>query len=275
MKLVSLTISRNSAWVIRATITHALRYCDSAVVLLHASTDETLSILRRFDERLTIAKLEDPQWNEMEHRQTTLNIGRELGGTHFVVIDDDEILTNNLRNKIRDWAEQIPPRACLHLPLLSCWRSLDRYRSDQGNTFSMAYKTVLFADAPGVNWQPKGKYQHHHTAPYGTEMLRWLRHDLGGYLHLQHANWDRLVTKQTWYMCMELSRWNKINADYRRTMDEEGLQTLPVPAEWWSKERNYIALAQPSWHAADIKRMVAERGARFFESYGVKVQPYV
>jgi hypothetical protein len=275
MKLVSLTIARNSSWCIRATIHHALRYCDAAVVVLHASTDATLDILREFDQRVTIAKLEEPEWNEMEHRQTSLNIGRQIGGTHFVILDDDEILTMPVVSKMREYTESLPADVCLHLPLLCCWRSLDQYRSDPGNPFSTSYKSVMFADGPGIGWESLDGYQHHHTSPYGTDMYRWLRHDIGGYMHLQHANWRRLVAKQTWYMCMELCRWGKIKADYWGTMREDGLATTPVPPSWWGEEKAWLRPEQEPWHIAEIQRMVRERGAEFFLQHKVNVMPYV
>lgn len=275
MKLVSLTIARNSDWCIKATITNALRYVDAAVVVLHASTDTTLDILRKFDERVTIAKLDDPVWNEMEHRQASLDIGRDIGGTHFVILDDDEILTMPVVDRMREYADCLPQDACLHLPLLCCWRSLDKYRVDPGSPFSRSYKSTMFADGPLVQWSAKGGYQHHHTSPFGTTMFNWLKHDMGGYLHLQHADWNRLVAKQTWYMCMELCRWGKINANYRGTMDETGLRTAPVPAAWWGPEKKWVKPAQPPWHVPEIQRMVAERGPEFFLKHNVDVRPYV
>lgn len=275
MKLISLTIARNSSWVIKATITHALKYCDAAVVLLHNSADDSLKILRQFDNRVIIAKLDDPAWDEMHHRQQTLHIGRDLGGTHFLVLDDDEILTDNLVPQIRPMAEGCPDGACIHLPLLSCWRSLDQYRSDPGNPFTNAYKTVLFRDDPMVGWKTRDGYQHHHTSPYNTTMVRRLVAQQGGYMHIQHANWHRLVVKQTWYMCMELCRWGRIQANYKGTMDERGLQTSPVRPGWWGPERAFIKLEQEPWHIAEIRKMVADRGAEFFEQHGVNVAPYM
>lgn len=265
MKLVSLTIARNSGWCIKATIAHALKYCDAAVVLLHSTTDDSLKILRRFDRRVTIAKLDDPEWNEMNHRQQTLEIGRDLGGTHFVILDDDEMLTENLVPKIRDIADQQIEAQCVSLPWLSLWRSLDQYRVDAGHPLGRAYKTVLFRDGSDVSWKPTAGYHHHHTQPFNTDLIRLYNHDQGGWFHFQHANWERLVAKQRWYMHMEMYRWGTIRANYKGTMDETGLKLADVPPAWWGKERKWIKLEGDSWHAAEIERMRAEKGAAFFE----------
>jgi hypothetical protein len=123
-----------------------------------------------------------------------------------------------------------------------------------------------------VRWKAeKGGYQHHHTAPYGVNQIRLLSPDQGGYMHLQHANWERLVIKQTWYMCMELCRWGQIKANYRGTMDETGLKLSPIPPGWWSRERAMLKLEQTPWQLADIRRMVSERGAEWFGQRGVDV----
>lgn len=270
MKLVSLTICRNSAWSIGPVIRHALKYCDSAVVLTHACTDQTLNILRRFDDRVTIMQTVDEEWDEMHHRQMTLNYGREIGGTHFLILDDDEMLTNNLVPHIRERAERLQPKQIMRQPMRCCWRSLDQYRSDCGNPFSQCWKSVIFADAPDLYWEDEDGYQHHHTHPYNSVEARWDAPQGGGWLHFQHANWRRLVAKQTWYMCMELCRYGVIRANYHGTMDETGLQTTPVPPEWWSPLRDKIKLTAEPWQVRDIRRMVTERGEDFFTRNGVR-----
>ena len=62
---------------------------------------------------------------------------------------------------------------------------------------------------------------------------------------------------------------------YLGTMDERGLQTTPVPKEWWGKERRYLKLSTPSWHHDEIKRMLREYGKQYFELRGVPIGKYV
>jgi hypothetical protein len=273
MKLISLTIARNSAWSIEAVIGHALQYVDSAVVLLHASTDDTLKKLQRMDDRVTIAKLPEQEWNEMQHRQLTLNIGRDLGGTHFVILDDDEFLTQNLVPHVRGMCEQLKPGQLIRQPMRCCWRSLDQYRSDRGNPFTECWKSVAFVDTPAACWETKDGYQHHHTHPYGITARNVTHPNGGGWLHIQHANWKRLVTKQVWYMCMEIVRYGAIRANYQGTMDETDLELSPVPKAWWSAFRNKLHLKAEPWQAEDLSRMVKQHGADFFASRGVDVLP--
>jgi len=268
MKLIALTICRNSAWVIRAVAGHALTYCDGMVAVCHSCTDGTPDILR--DLGATVLEVKG-EWKEMVHRQTTLEMGRSLGGTHFVVLDDDEFLANHLTDTFRDIAHRLKPGQVLQQPMANCWRSMDRYRCDVGNPFSCTWKTSVFRDHPDLNWRPDGGYQHHHTHPYGGKLGKNYPLD-GGWLHLQHANWKRLVLKQTWYQAMELCRYGKVKANYKGTMDEAGLKVRPVPPHWWDPEfKKLIRLEDPPWQLQDLRRMVKKQGERFFEGEGVKV----
>ena len=106
MKLVALMPVRNEEWILRLSAAVALSWCDHIVFLDHASDDETGSILLSLAAarpgQVTILLDPDPTWKEMEHRQALLDAGREVGGTHFALVDADEIITANLRPHIRE-----------------------------------------------------------------------------------------------------------------------------------------------------------------------------
>jgi hypothetical protein len=273
MKLISLTICRNSAWSIEPVITHALKYCDEAVVLAHACEDNTVEILRKFDDRIHIISTEKgPEWDEMAHRQKALEEGRVHGGTHFVILDDDEIMAEHLVPVFRAKAETLLPGELLRMPMRGCWRAVDQYRSDPGNPFTKCQKSVVFADSPNLHWKDDSGYQHHHTHPYNCTPWLWATEPGVGWMHFQHAYWPRLLVKQTWYMCMELCRYGEIRANYKGTMDEKGLETSPVPDHWKSPEIERLDLTAEPWQVKDIRRMVEERGEKFFTRNGVEIK---
>lgn len=273
MKLVSLTICRNSEWCIEATLRAALRWCDAAVVLNHASDDDTLQILTRlqteFRERITIIHESNPVWSEMRHRQRTLEHARRLGATHCAIVDDDEILCETLVPTIRDRIAALAPGEVLAIPWLMLWRSLDRYRVDPHSVFARSHVTMAFADAPHLRWEPTDGYEHHARAPRGGVITRERPVNGGGVMHFQHANWRRLVAKQTWYQMMELCRWpefgvEKIRRRYLPTLDERGLTTQPVPASWWGPEKALIQIDAEPWQERDMRRMISEKGRDYF-----------
>ena len=271
-KIISLTICRNSAWSIKPVIEHALQYCDAAVVLVHASTDNTVDILRCLDDRVHILEAKAGPWDEMTHRQKTLEQGRSLGGTHFVILDDDEMMAQHLVAVARDRIQQLQPGELMRMPMPNLWRSVNQYRSDPGNAFSKCVKSVAFADSPELHWKASNGYQHHHTHPHNSRAHLWAPDGPAGWMHFQHANWNRLITKQHWYMCMELCRYGEIRANYRGTMDETGIEFTPVPVAWVSSLRDQLDLEATPWQVQDIKRMVAEKGLRFFLSHKLNIE---
>lgn len=271
MKLISLTICRNSAWSIRAVLAHALQYCDRAVVLSHASEDNTDDIVLEFGERVHLVNATGESWDEMTHRQLTLFFGRELGGTHFVILDDDEMMAQHLVPLARQRIKALAPGELMRMPMPNLWRSVDQYRSDPESPFTRCVKSVAFADSPELHWKSSDGYQHHHTHPFNCRPVLWAPDGPAGWLHFQHANWDRLITKQYWYMCMELCRYGEVRANYQGTMDETGIGFSPVPEQWKSPLWDDIDLTAEPWQVNDIRRMVAEKGLQFFTSHNIPI----
>ncbi|MFA6043377.1 MAG: glycosyltransferase family 2 protein [Phycisphaerales bacterium] len=273
MRLISLTLARNSAWCIEGTLRHALRYCDEAVVLCHACTDGTQDILRDIDRVRIIETADADTWVEMEHRQRTLDEGRRLMGTHFLILDDDEIVADPAVKLMRPIAGTLKPGDIAMMPMVCCWRDLDHYRSDdpRTNPFARLCKSTVFADSPDLCWHAKDGYNHHHTQPYNSRQLLYAPGDLR-WMHLQHASWPRLVTKQIHYMCREMVLYGGVKANYLRSMSEEGLALTPVPDAWWPGERALIDLEAEPWQAADLKNMVDKHGIRFFRDEGIPVE---
>jgi len=271
MRLIALTICRNSAWSIEAVAGHALTYCDHLVALCHACTDGTEDILRGLGDKVTVVTEKGNDWKEMNNRQRTLETGRALGGSHFLILDDDEILTANMVPGIRKLALQLEEGMIWQMPMYNCWRSLDQVRCDPGSPFAITWKSTIFRDSPDLHWESRKGYQHHHTHPYGSNASRWYPKD-GGWLHFQHAYWPRLVVKQCWYMAMELCRYGKIRANYLGTLNEKGLETRLVPQGWWPDVKDKINLEAVPWQLGELRQMVEDRGPEFFERHRIQVR---
>lgn len=273
MNLISLTLARNSAWCIEAVLRHALNYCDAAVVLCHSCTDGTQDIVRSIDRTHVIEVDEAEGWSEMKHRQQTLDTARELGATHFLILDDDEVAAQPLVERMRPLAESLNPGVVAAMPMVCCWRDLDHYRSDKlHNPFRNLHKSTVFADHPLLCWDDGTEYQHHHTAPRRSAAMPVRPRDGAMWMHLQHASWPRLVTKQTWYQMHELCRYGRVVADYAGSMSERGLERTPVPVAWWNEWKSLIDLDARPWQADDINRMVAKHGINFFTDNGINVK---
>lgn len=264
---------RNEAWCVRASLTATLRWCDEAVVLVHASTDDTMhhvcGIADAHPGRVHIETEADPVWHEARYRQRTLDVARDNGATHMAIIDADELLTENLVPIIRERMRDMLPGEVIQPPWLQCWRSLDQYRDDDSE-FGRAFASFVFRDSPELEWPTDGeKYDiHRRHPPTMRTATPWGSLTGGGVLHLQHANWRRVVAKQNLYRLTEVIRFGlpprEINERYSYTTDETGLHTSPVPREWWGRERALVEPDAVPWQGAEVKRLIELHGAEKF-----------
>ena len=90
-------------------------------------------------------------------------------------------------------------------------------------------------------------------------------------MHLQFADWRRLLAKHVWYRMMEQVEYpgrstvDQLNAKYENALDEAQLQRSPVPARWWAgHDKASIDMKQQPWHEAECRRMLKEHGRKHF-----------
>lgn len=305
MKLINILPVRNEACFLGCTARALLEWCDEIVALNHASTDQTPDILREiqretrtwltdangdltgeYRDRVTILEEPNPQWNEMDHRQRLLETARQRGATHIATLDADEILTGDMPGSIRATIESLRQGEFAGIPMKNLHRSLTRYRSDRSVWGSYRAGTMIaFADHPRLNWRPEKGYQHHHRSPNGSRQA-WIIQCAGGILHLQFANWARLVAKHALYKVTERVRWpaksvQEIDRMYSMALDETGLETTECPAVWWDRYADlmrHLDLEAEPWQAAEARRIVAQHGAAMFadlDLFGVVEAPAV
>ncbi len=265
--------ARNEAWVIGFSARAVLKWANALVVLNHASTDATAETVAKvadeYPGRVAMLTENSPDWNEADIRQRLLNHGRKLGGTHFALVDADEVLTANFIPLIGSIASSLRPGMCLRLPWFCLWRSLDQYRDDD-SPFGRAYAPCLFANSSDLSFRPNADgYQIHTRAPAGCAIHDLMPRD-GGLMHLQHAVWRRVVAKQALYRMTELLRWDKpvkeINRRYGPTTDEIGMWLSDVPPLWWQGyDRSGIDLAAEPWQEAEVRRLLEQYRSERFE----------
>lgn len=288
MKTVALFKVRNERWVLGASLRSAMRLCDAAVVLDHASTDETPEIVRsvagEYPGLVTLIRDDRAEWTEASLLEKLLHAGRDIGGTHFLVLDADEILTGNLISDLPLMLRMLQPGASLWLPLPAIWGSLDAYRDDD-SVWSTGQVLVGFHDAPWVTYESHaGGYDIHTRFPSSLRRREFRPlhlHADGGLMHLQFANRRRLIAKHAWYKMIEAVRWpgrstaEQINAYYDRAVEDQYVATTKTPASWWQPWddfRTHIDLHDEPWHEAECRRLWRQHGAGVFaglDLYGV------
>lgn len=271
MKLVAIMPARNEGCHLPVTVPALLQWVDELVILDHASTDGSVS---GFGERVHVMRENDPTWFEMSHRQKLLEAARVIGATHIVTVDADEILSADSVEGIKDEIKGLKPGEVLQPFWAHLWRGFDKYRTDGAWTGKVA--SSAFRDMPGLCWQTRDGYDHHHREPFGATGFR---RGSGTLMHLQHVSWRHLLAKQCWYKMTERVRWPEretaaqVDRKYHATVDESGLFLGRAPAEWTAgydlSGINYDA--QP-WQVAECRQMLDVYGEERFvgiQRYGV------
>lgn len=245
-KIVGLIPVRNESPIIEQCLRALALYTDAIVCLDDASTDNTLEIIRSLADKYHIERIITKEvWHldEPGNRNKLLQAGREIGGTHFIAIDADEVLTANFLNdkdedednELRKMILQLKPGEKIKLNWILFWRSVNNYRFDN-SIWTHNYKNFIFCD--------DGKCSHNsefiHT-PRTPGNLKGKIYTVKGYdrgmLHFQFVNWRNLLVKQAWYRCLERIRQPKksdkaINQRYAPSKNEKNLGLRQSHADW-------------------------------------------
>ena len=175
--------------------------------------------------------------DEPADRNRLLALGREIGGTHFIMLDADEILTANLlkRDVLKKKILNLAPGEHIVLRWIHLWRSPNQYRTD-GVKGDGRFKAFIFCDE-GKATYPDKSIIHTPRVPLREGKQRKLKGNFG-VLHFSHVNWGNLETKMKWYQRMERIYFpdkpiKEIVKRYGHNEDETGLVVKPCPKEWY------------------------------------------
>lgn len=90
--------------------------------------------------------IQKKEWyrDEPGDRNRLLEAGREIGGTHFIVLDADEMFTANCleNNFLKNTILRLEPGDVLWMIWICLWRSIDQYRFDK-SVWTWNYKPFI------------------------------------------------------------------------------------------------------------------------------------
>ena len=279
-KIIGLVTVRNEEQIIAQCLKALARFTDAIVVLDDASDDSTVAIIKSLRGECNVAKIiTKDTWHRDEpgDRNLLLTMGRKLNGTHFIVLDADEMFTANLQhnNLLRNQVLALNPGDSICLAWICLWRSVLNYRYDN-SVWSNNYKPFIFADdAQSVYCSD---FIHTGRTPAG---LKGQQHIIRGYnygvLHFQFVNWSNLLIKQAWYRCLERIRQpNKpctdINQLYAPSKDETDLGLREAPFKWFCDYEFFDAsvFALPDqWRRQQILAWFGQYGQDYFRELDI------
>jgi glycosyltransferase involved in cell wall biosynthesis len=270
-RIVGLVPARNEEHVIAQCLRALSMHTEAIVFLDDASTDGTLGIVESLAGECRIERIiRKKKWRRDEpgDRNALLAAGRDIGGTHFIVIDADELITSNLVNSgaFKRAILALAPGERIALNWIQLWRSIDSYRFDQ-SVWTWNYKEVIFCDDRKSSYS--SNFIHTPRVPRAMKgSVRTMEGYEAGLLHFQFVNWRNLLVKQAWYQCLErIEEPQKpvasINERYGPSKEERDLGLKPSDPAWFE---NYPFFDRTVFDRPDSWR--EEQILGWFSTYG-------
>lgn len=274
-KIVGLVPGRNESIYLKQFFKALSLFTDAIVYLDDASTDESVKIAESMAKECKIEKIiTKKKWvrDEPGDRNAMLKAGRSIGGTHFIVIDADEMLTSNwLKNKLlRKKILELQPGDQIFLTWIQLWRDVNNYRFDD-SVWTNNMKSFIFCDDGKCRY--RSQFIHTSRTP---KNLKGKIHRIEGYeygmLHFQFVNWRNLLVKQAWYRCLERIRTPEkscaaINKIYAPSKDETNLHVESSPKDWF-KMYNFIDFSvfqkTEKWRETQVINWLEQYGNDYF-----------
>lgn len=278
-KIIGLVAGKNESKCMVQCLKALSLYTDTIIYLDDASEDDTLAKVQAVAKECRIEGIiKKTEWyrDEPGDRNRLLQAGRQLGGTHFVILDADEMFTANCMhgNRLRNAILELKPGEKLQLRWIQLWRSPFKYRDDNSAYNKNHYQYFAFCD-DGRSWY-QSDFIHTMRVPQTPGLLYRLSTEYG-VLHFPHVNWRNLLIKIAWYHCLERIRkpektCQEINKQYVKCTDESGLRVYDVPAEWYAgydffNPEDYTS--PELWRQNQIKAWFNEYGITYFRDLNI------
>jgi len=237
-----------------------------------ASDDHTLDVIKSLAQECNIERIiEKKVWvrDEPGDRNALLLAGREIGGTHFIVLDADELLTAPcIKNDfLRHKTKKLKPGQTLRLLWIDLWKGFEKHRVDHNK--QGATKLFIFCD-DGVSWY-ESDFIHTLRIPAGLGRSETLIQPTFTYgvLHFKSVNWQNIQLCQTWYKCIEHIKHPKksidrINRFYNSMLGRSHDKFLKANPKWF---QGYEFLSPTIFeHMGDRKKIEI---IKWIEQYGI------
>ena len=283
---------RNESQIIAQALKTLACYTDGIIVLDDASDDNTVDILETIAKDCNILEIiKKPEWyrDEPGDKNKLLRAGRKAGGTHFIVIDADEIFTSNCLDNsyLRKQILTLNPGDKLLCSWIQLWRSPYKFRCDDSvwsrlkgdfifcDNVKCSYSSNFIHTSRSPNLDLEGKV---HTLKAPKQYHYNCKKEFTiGLMHFQFVNWENLLIKQAWYRCIEKIRNPKvdighINKIYGQSKDETNIRLVDSPKEWFTNydffDANIYASVK-SWQKKQILSWFEQYGKNYFKSLDI------
>jgi len=280
-KIIGLVPVKNEELHIENCLRALALITDGIIVLDDHSDDETVNIIKSLLNDCSILEIiEKDNWfrDEPGDRNLLLKAGRNHGGTHFIVLDADEIFTGNcLDNDLLKHAIYcMEPGDKFIFTWIQLWRSCSKFRFDN-SVWTWNMKAFIFCDDGECYYE--SEFIHTGRTPANLEGTYYFfkTYDYG-LMHFQFVNWHNLLVKQAWYRMLELIRQpdksiTEINIKYFPSKNESGLSLQNSPYIWFEAYSDWFKPSKlainETWRTTQIQDWFEEYGIDYFKNLDI------
>ena len=212
MKVIALMMFKNEEWILPTYLSNVMPIVDEAIALDDASVDNSRVILEEAGVKVydMFRKRKGEYHCSITPRNELLRLGREAGGTHFIILDADETFTTQFKNNARSLMSSMEANEVYTMQWLALWKSWDHYRDDE-SVWSNNYKDFIYCDdgKSDYSWDGFSTHQIGRVPRNSTQKFTQIKPEFGAVLHYQFSNFNAFQLKQVWYRVKELSLWGQ------------------------------------------------------------------
>ena len=275
-KIIALLAGRNEDAILEQCIKGLALVADSIIYLDDASTDSSMNLMQKLQQEYPIEKIiTKAVWHRTEAADKSLLLaeGRKLGGTHFIILDADELVSSNCirNNYLREQIFALRPGDCLRLYWISLWKGIEQY-----NATKSFLKEFIFCDDGRCGYD--NSFLHTPRVPANLRGRKIeLKAPTYGILHFQFVHWENFLIKQAWYQCLEKIRTphkpvHTIINPYMQTKNEKNQELAPSPSEWFSHFNFFDAshyYIPEKWRRLQVNEWFEKHGKQYFNGLDI------
>lgn len=243
MKVITLVPAKNESWILEFSLANFSIFSDEIIVLDDGSTDNTKQVCESF-KKVKVVPFDASQEkfiNMSTRRNVLLDEGRKLGGTHFVFLDADEVISDPLAHTLKQHIEKMTTGETIYMPWVLAFAD-NKKSFNFDASMSENYKDFIFCDDCESEFENKALSED--RTPNNQKQITKINFEIGCVYHLQELALARNKLKQIRYRCNELLEGKRsarrINATYDYTKNLKPKVRTEIDDEFFTKNSNKI-----------------------------------
>lgn len=270
IKIIALLPFKNEAHNLFAYMKNMSKLADLIIGFDDNSSDNSLEIFKDLGGLPLTFDLKNnfSRGGQYKIRNALLNKGRELGGTHFIILDADEVFNETFTDVGRNYIQKLKPGEVLQLLWISCYPDMSHYVSGD-SPWTPRYHDFIFCDSKQLYYPKSGL--HFGRIPVFSGRRMQVDSNIGVVLHKQFIFKEDFELKQCLYRMHEFleGKSNAFAINHTYSITRQGFNDVKsLPHNWQSKE-GFFSSSISSWRKDELRSMLNSYGVRKFRNLDI------